>query len=173
MCIPEESLCVSMWECSCRTLPSPHQGAKAGLRLDALKVLISLAWLEKELSLWGVGMGSCTLPAGVLRGVSHRFLGQCASTLGPPSPSGVTVPGLLCCKSEFLAVLIYSNNMSRRRRMETGTVHVTFSFLTLLRFWEDAEGLIFFGGEGFAPTLESTTFSEMILVQSLTAAKTS
>ena len=41
---------------------------------NALKVLISLAWLEKELYLWGVGMGSCTLPTGVLRGVSHRFL---------------------------------------------------------------------------------------------------
>lgn len=40
---------------------------------NALKVLISLAWLE-ELYLWRVGMGSCTLPAGVLRGVSHRFL---------------------------------------------------------------------------------------------------
>lgn len=146
MRIQEESLCVSTCECSCQTLPSPYQGAKAGLRLDALKVLISLAWLEKELSLWGVGMGSCTLPAGVLRGVSHRFLGQCASTLGPPSPSGVTVPGLLCCKSEFLAVLIYSNNMSRRRRMEARTVHVTSFFPYSFKILGGCRGFHFLWG---------------------------
>lgn len=92
---------------------------------NALKVLISLAWLEKELYLWGVGMGSCTLPAGVLRGVSHRFLWQCASTWGPPRPSGAAVLGVLYSKSEFLAVLTYSNNMNGRRRMETGTANVT------------------------------------------------
>ena len=99
-------------------------GAKARSQLDALKALISLACLEKELYLWGVGMGSFTLPAGVLGGVSHRFLGRCASTLGPPRPSGAMVPGVLCCKSEFLAVLTYSN-MNGRRRTEMGTTHVT------------------------------------------------
>lgn len=42
------SACV---ERSCQTLLSPPQGAKAGSQLHALKVLISLAWLEEELYL--------------------------------------------------------------------------------------------------------------------------
>lgn len=86
--LEEELLRVSTCECSCPALPSAHQWAKAGSQLDALKVLISLAWLEKELYLWSAEMRSCTLPVWVLKGVSHGLLGQCPSALDLPGPVG-------------------------------------------------------------------------------------
>jgi len=96
-------------------------GAKARSQLDILEVLILLAWLENELYLRGVGMGSCTLPAGALRGPGT----VCASPLEPPRPGGAAARGLLCCKNDLLTVLTYSNIMNGRRRTETGPARFT------------------------------------------------